>query len=39
MLKIDLLKNHPTTIHRLAKIWQEVLGSIWVPDVSIERVE
>lgn len=39
MLKIDLLKNHPSTIPRLAKIWQEVLGSIWVPDVSIERVE
>lgn len=39
MIKIDLLKNHPTTIPRLAKIWQEVLGSIWVPDVPIERVE
>jgi predicted N-acetyltransferase YhbS len=39
MIKIDLLKNHPTTIPTLAKIWREVLGKIWVPDVTIERVE
>ena len=39
MIKIDLLKNYPTTIPRLAKIWQEVLRSIWVPAVPIERVE
>ncbi len=39
MIKIDLLKNHKDTIPLLTKIWHEVLGRIWVPDVAIERVE
>lgn len=39
MIKIDLLKNHKDTLPLLAKIWYEVLGRIWVPDVPIERVE
>ena len=39
MIKIDLLKNHPNAIPRLAQIWHEVLGRLWVPDVPIERVE
>lgn len=39
MIKIELLKNHPSSIPFLAKIWQEVLGSIWVPGITIERVE
>lgn len=38
MIKIDLLKNHPQTIPTLARIWHEVLGKIWVPDVHVERV-
>jgi hypothetical protein len=38
MIKIDLLKNHPSAIPALAHIWHEVLGKIWVPDVPVERV-
>ena len=38
MSKIDLLKNHPSTIPALAHIWHEILGKIWVPDVPVERV-
>jgi hypothetical protein len=38
-IKIVYLKEHPEVIPTLAKIWHEVLGSIWVPDISIERVE
>ncbi|CEG57859.1 GNAT family N-acetyltransferase [Legionella fallonii] len=38
MITIDLLKNHQDSIPRLATIWHEVLGRIWVPDVPIERV-
>jgi GNAT superfamily N-acetyltransferase len=38
MIKIDLLKNHPSAIPTLAYIWYEVLGKIWVPDIPIERV-
>lgn len=39
MIKIDFLKEHPHTIDRLAQIWYQVLGRIWVPDISIERVK
>lgn len=39
MIKIELLKNHPNAIPRLAQIWHEVLGRLWVPDVPIKRVE
>lgn len=38
-IKIAYLKEHPDAIPALAQIWHEVLGSIWVPDVSVERVE
>ena len=38
-MKIAYLKDNPEVIPTLAKIWHEVLGSIWVPDISIERVE
>ncbi|WP_019216568.1 GNAT family N-acetyltransferase [Legionella tunisiensis] len=31
--------NYPEAIPALARIWHSVLGSIWVPDISIERVE
>ena len=37
-IKIDLLKNHPDCIQRLAEIWCEVLGKIWLPDITIEMV-
>lgn len=38
MITIELLKNHREAIPRLAKIWYEVLGAIWVPDIPMERV-
>lgn len=38
MMYIDLLKNCPATIPRLAQIWHQTLGSIWSPDVPIARV-
>lgn len=38
-IKIAYLKERPDAIPALAQIWHEVLGSIWVPDVSVERVE
>lgn len=37
-IKIDYLKNHPDAIPELAAIWHQVLGSIWVPDIPVERV-
>lgn len=39
MIKIDLLKNHPHAIPELARIWQEVLGKIWMPEIGIEEIE
>lgn len=39
LIKIDLLKNHPTAIPALANIWHEVLGKIWMPGVGIEEIE
>ncbi|HAT4486922.1 TPA: GNAT family N-acetyltransferase [Legionella pneumophila] len=39
MITIDYLKHHSHSIPELAKIWHEVLGKIWVPDVPISRVE
>lgn len=38
-IKIAYLKEHPDAIPALAQIWHEILGSIWVPDISVERVE
>lgn len=38
MIKIDFLKNHPSCIPRLAEIWHEGLGKIWLPDVPVEGV-
>ena len=38
MIKIDFLKNHPYCIPRLAEIWHEGLGKIWLPDVPVEGV-
>ena len=39
MIKIDLLKNHSHAIPRLANIWHEVLGKIWMPKIGIEEIE
>jgi GNAT superfamily N-acetyltransferase len=39
MIKIDLLKNHTEAIPAIAKIWQETIGKIWLPDVSIGEIE
>lgn len=38
-IKIAYLKDHPEKIPMLAKIWHEVLGSIWISNISIEQVE
>jgi len=38
-IKIAYLKDHPEVIPDLAKIWHEVLGDIWISDISIEQVE
>jgi len=35
---IDFLKNHPHKIKRCAEIWLEVLGKIWVPEVTLDQV-
>ena len=39
MLEIALLKHHSDKIPVLAAMWYELLGRIWVPDATIERVE
>ena len=39
MIKIDLIKNHPQTIPAIAKIWHEVLGKIWMPELKLEEIE
>ena len=38
-IKIAYLKDHPDKIPALANLWHKVLGSIWAPDITIERVE
>ena len=39
MINIELLKHNPTDVPILAKIWHELLGKVWVPDVSVDCVE
>jgi len=39
MITIDILKNHPQTLPRLAKIWYEALGSVYCPDTTISQAE
>ncbi len=36
-VRIYLLKNYPEAMPQLAHIWLEVLGKIWVPDITIEH--
>ena len=39
MIRIDLLKKHPQAIPVIANIWYEVLGKIWLPEISIQEIE
>ena len=39
MIKIEPLQGHPGSIPQLAKIWREVLGKIWMPEIGIEEIE
>ncbi|WP_412755080.1 GNAT family N-acetyltransferase [Legionella pneumophila] len=39
MITIDYLKHYSNCIPELAKIWYEVLGKIWVPEIGIEEIE
>lgn len=39
MITIDLLKNHPECITKLAEIWHELLGKIWLPEIEIQEIE
>lgn len=39
MFTIDYLKNRPDCIPELARIWHEVLGKIWAPDVPVSRTD
>ena len=39
MITIELLEQHQTDVPMLAKLWHELLGKIWAPDVSIDCVE
>jgi hypothetical protein len=39
MITIDLLKNYPQHISALAHIWYEVLGKVWLPDVSMHYIQ
>lgn len=39
MIKIAYLKQYSDFISTLAKIWYEVLGKIWMPEIGIEEIE
>ncbi|MCF6807158.1 GNAT family N-acetyltransferase [Thiotrichales bacterium 19S9-12] len=39
MITIDLLKNHPESIPKLAKIWHESLGKLYFPDTPMSKIE
>lgn len=39
MIKIDLLKNHLSSIPRLAEIWHEAFGKIWEPNLPISEIK
>ena len=38
MMKMDLLKNHPSAIPVLADIWHEVLGKIWALGIPVAPI-
>lgn len=37
VISIDLLGSNPSHLENLAYIWQETLGKVWVPDVTISQ--
>jgi GNAT superfamily N-acetyltransferase len=39
MIKIDLLQHHTYTIPSLARLWHEVLGKIWFPELEVQAIE
>jgi hypothetical protein len=39
MIKIDILKNHSHAIPKLAHIWHEVLGKIWMPELGLLEIK
>lgn len=39
MVKIDLLRNHPICIPVIANIWYELLGKIWMPEITLDEIE
>lgn len=39
MITIAYLKQYSNCIPKLAKIWHEVLGKIWMPEIGIEEIE
>ena len=38
-LKLDLLRNHPWAIPRLAEIWYDGIAKVWIPDTSLLEIE
>lgn len=34
MITIDFLKHHPDAILPFAKLWKDLIGDVWAPDVS-----
>ena len=39
MITIACLKYHSDCIPVLAKIWHDVLGKIWMPEIGLEEIE
>ncbi len=39
MIVISLLKNHPECISSIAKMWHELLGKKWLPEITIQEIE
>jgi GNAT superfamily N-acetyltransferase len=39
MTNIYLLKEHPEYIPPMVSLWHEVLGKIWMPEISIQQIE
>lgn len=38
-IRIVYLKNHPSALPQLARIWHECIGKIWSPDTSLAEIE
>lgn len=39
MITIDLLKNHPDAVPSLAKLWYDLLGHFFAPNLPVKSVE